>query len=133
MMIKLITLFLLSTLIMGCALFRSEPQVPPVEFERRIQPIPVFHPPMPREINWLEVEWRVWTPELMQEYLDKIERGEAPAQVYYGVTTRTYESLSMNMADIERYLKDTRALLEYYRKNLVEIVIEENTPRERQQ
>lgn len=126
---KAIVLFIASFLIVGCSWFRSEPEVPPVQFERRVQPIPVFHPPMPREINWLEVEWRVFTPELMQEYIDAVEAGDAPAQVYYGVTTSTYESLSMNMADIERYLKDVRALLEYYRKNLVEIVVEETVPK----
>lgn len=107
----------------GCTWFAKETK--PVEVETRIQPIPVFHPPLPEPINWEQVEWRVLTPAQMKEYVEKVEAGDAPGVVYYAITTDTYESLSANMADIKRYLSQSRALLMYYRENLVEIVVEQ--------
>lgn len=110
----------------GCTLLGFGPkEEPPIEIEKRVQPIPVFHPPLPETVVWQEVEWTVLTPETMQEYLDAYDAGEARAMVFYGLTPEGYRALSENVADIQRYIRQSNTLLLYYRENLVEIIIEQ--------
>ena len=56
------------------------------------------------------------TPEIMEEYLQLVKDGKAPAVAYYALTTQQYENLSMNMAEITRYTKNILAIVEYYRE-----------------
>ena len=91
------------------------PNVEPVEITRVAKPAPIFHPPLPRELALLDVDWEVLTPEIMEQYLTDLEQGLAPKQAYYALTTKEYENLSMNMAEIKRYTKDILSIVEYYR------------------
>ena len=88
----------------------------PVEVNTIALPAPMYHPPLPMEIQAVGVEWKVLTPEIMAEYLQLVEEGKAPAVAYYGLTTPQYENLSMNMAEITRYTKDILSIVEYYRE-----------------
>tara|TARA_R100001086_G_scaffold223344_1_gene141032 strand:- start:299 stop:490 length:192 start_codon:yes stop_codon:yes gene_type:complete len=53
----------------------------------------------------------------MQEYLDDLSEGNAPTNAFYGLTTKGYENLSHNMADIIRYIRQLSSIVDYY-KNL---------------
>ena len=44
-----------------------------------------------------------------------MKEGEAPAQAWYSLTSKGYENLSGNMADIKRYLRQVLSIIEYYR------------------
>ncbi len=122
---KIIVLTLI-VLLGGCSWFGGAKPLPPVEIEKRIQPIPVFHPPLPEEVTWQEVKWKVLTPETMAEYLKDLEEGNAPVTAWYALTPESYRALSENVADIQRFIVNSNALLVYYRENLIEIVIEQN-------
>lgn len=87
----------------------------PVEVNTVALPAPMYHPPLPLEIQAVDVEWKVLTPEIMEEYLQLVQEGKAPAVAYYALTTPQYENLSMNMAEIKRYTKDILSIVEYYR------------------
>ena len=121
---KIIIIALVLTL-SGCSMFGKTKPVLPVKVEKRVQPIPVFHPPLPESVTWQEVKWKVLTPEMMQEYIDDVEAGEAPAMAWYALTPEGYRALSENVGDIQRWIKQSNALLYYYRENLIEIVIEQ--------
>ena len=127
-MIRILLLAILSLSLIGCGTFgRSEPVI----IEKRISTIPVFHPPLPDGVGTLPVEWTVLTPKLMKEYLDDLDKGEAPVIVYYALTPQGYKALSENMAVLKRYIKESRAILAYYRKNLKRMAAPpepENTP-----
>ena len=88
----------------------------PVEVNTVALPAPMYHPPLPMEIQAVGVEWKVLTPEIMEEYLKLVQEGKAPAVAYYALTTPQYENLSMNMAEIKRYTKDILSIVEYYRE-----------------
>lgn len=87
----------------------------PVEVVRVEERPPIFHPPLPRELGLVDVDWEILTPEIMEQYLKDLEEGNAPQQAYYALTTKEYENLSMNMAEFKRYLKNILAINKYYR------------------
>ena len=98
--------------ITSCSLLPTKP----VEVKTIALPAPMYHPPLPMEIQAVGVEWKVLTPEIMEEYLKLVQEGKAPAVAYYALTTPQYENLSMNMAEIKRYTKDILSIVDYYRK-----------------
>ena len=52
----------------------------------------------------------------MGEYLADLEAGEAPTNVYYGISPMGYENLSTNMAEIKRYIDQQKQIIIYYEK-----------------
>lgn len=104
----------LAVFVSSCSMIPS--QTRPVEVVTIAEPMPMYHPPLPLEVQLVDVDWSVLTPELMAEYLQRVEAGEAPRSAYYALTTKEYENLSMNMAELKRYLKDTMHIIEFYRE-----------------
>ena len=126
---KLLPILLLS----GCGLLGREPYVPEtkkVEVVTVTQPAAVYHPPLPNAISTLPVEWKVLTPETMQEYLDDLNEGNAPTNAYYGLSTKGYENLSANMAEVKRSIRQVLSIVQYY-KNLDEELDDESDERGR--
>jgi len=114
-----ILIFLVLLLVSGCSILGSKrdiPQVKPVEVVTITKKAPVYHPPLPNQIDPVPVEWTVLNPELMQEYLDDLEDGNAPTNAWYALTTKGYENLSTNMAEVKRYLRQVISILKYYRE-----------------
>ena len=117
LMKTLIFLFLL--LISGCSILgsgRDNPEVKHVEVVTVVKKAPTYHPPLPNQIEPVPVEWTVLNPELMQEYLDDLNEGKAPTNAWYALTTKGYENLSTNMAEVKRYLRQVLSILKYYRE-----------------
>ena len=114
-----ILLFLALLLVSGCSILGSSrdiPEVKPIEVVTVVKQAPTYHPPLPNQIDPFPVEWTVLTPELMQEYLDDLNEGNAPTNAWYALTTKGYENLSTNMAEVKRYLRQVLSILKYYRE-----------------
>lgn len=90
-------------------------QTKPVEVITIAEPSPIYHPPLPIELNLADIDWEILTPRIMEEYLSDLENGSAPKTAYYALTSKDYENLSTNMAEIKRYIKDTLHIIEFYR------------------
>ena len=101
-------------LMTGCSMIPT--QTKPVEVVTIAERPPMYHPPLPLELQLVDIDWEVMTPELMEQYLKDIEEGNAPRKAYYSLSSKDYENLSMNMAEITRYLKDTLGIIEFYRE-----------------
>jgi len=97
----------------SCSLM--QPQVKPVQVKTIAERPPIYHPPLPYPMSLSEVDWEVMTPERMEEYLKNLENGDAPKRAYYSLTSKEYENLSMDMAEITRYTKDILSIIKYYR------------------
>jgi len=110
---KQITLISLLLIVSGCSLIPS--QTKPVEVVSIAAMPNIYHPPLPLELQLVDIDWTIFTPELMQEYLANVEKGEAPAMAFYTLSTKDYQNLSMNTADQKRYLKEILSIVEYYR------------------
>lgn len=111
---NLILVISLGVLTTGCSMIPT--QTKPVEVVTIAERPPMYHPPLPLEVQLSDVDWEVLTPELMEEYLKLVEEGNAPRKAYYALTTKEYENLSMNMAEITRYIKETLGIIEFYRE-----------------
>ena len=114
-----ILIFLILLLASGCSVLGSKrdiPEVKPIEVVTIEKQAPIYHPPLPNQIDPVPVEWTVLTPSLMQEYLDDLEQGNAPTNAWYSLTSKGYENLSTNMAEVKRYLRQTISILKYYRE-----------------
>ena len=104
----------LGILMTGCSMIPT--QTKPVEVVTIAERPPMYHPPLPLELQLVDIDWEVMTPELMEQYLKDIEEGNAPRKAYYSLSSKDYENLSMNMAEITRYLKETLGIIEFYRE-----------------
>ena len=114
-----ILIFLILLLASGCSVLGSKrdiPEIKPIEVVTIEKQSPIYHPPLPNQIDPVPVEWTVLTPSLMQEYLDDLEQGNAPTNAWYSLTSKGYENLSTNMAEVKRYLRQTISILKYYRE-----------------
>tara|TARA_A100000164_G_scaffold267752_1_gene239556 strand:+ start:35 stop:427 length:393 start_codon:yes stop_codon:yes gene_type:complete len=101
----------------GCSsLGNFIPEVNPVEVVQIQKKQAIYHPPLPSKVRTKPVEWKVLTPAVMDEYLSDLEKGEAPTNVYYGVSPTGYENLSLNMAEIKRYIKQVLSIVNYYKE-----------------
>lgn len=113
-MIKILTsLLIFSFLISGCSVL---PQAKPIDVKTIAELPPMYHPPLPTEMQLVDVKFEILTPELMQEYLDLVKEGKAPAKPYYALTTQQYQNLSTNMAEITRYTNNILSIVAYYRE-----------------
>ena len=110
---KHIAVISLSIFMASCSLM--QPQVKPVQVKTIAERPPIYHPPLPYPMSLSEVDWEVMTPERMEEYLKNLENGDAPKRAYYSLTSKEYENLSMDMAEITRYTKDILSIIKYYR------------------
>ena len=117
---KKILLPILLILLNGCSLLGGSrfepPEVKPIEVVTIEKPTPMYHPPLPAEIVGVPVEWKILTPTTMEEYLEDLKQGEAPVTAWYSLTTKGYENLSTNMAEIKRYLRQVLSIVAYYRE-----------------
>ena len=113
MKLKQIVISLAVFLVASCSIIPKSEQ--PVEVVRVAERPPIFHPPLPRELALVDVDFEILTPEIMEQYLKDIEEGNAPRKAYYALTSKEYENLSMNMAEFKRYLKNILAINKYYR------------------
>ena len=100
----------------GCTTAFRPPEVRPVEVVTIEKPAPMYHPPLPPRIKSMPVEWKILTPDTMEEYLIDLKAGEAPVNAWYSLTTKGYENISNNMAQIQRYIKQVLSIVEYYQK-----------------
>ena len=98
----------------GCTTFRP-PEVRPVEVVTIEKPAPMYHPPLPPKIKSVPVQWKILTPDTMEEYLNDLRAGEAPVNAWYSLTTKGDENISTNMAQIHRYIRQVLSIVEYYR------------------
>ena len=112
-----ILLFLTLLLVSGCSILGSSRDIPEVKpVEVTVVKSAYLSSPLPNQIDPVPVEWTVLNPELMQEYLDDLNEGNAPTNAWYALTTKGYENLSTNMVEVKRYLRQVLSILKYYRE-----------------
>jgi len=72
--------------------------------------------PRPRGVELSDVEWKVVNHENLEEFLEDIKVGDE--YVFVAITVRDYEKLSLNVAELRRYIEQQQQLIIYYERNL---------------
>jgi hypothetical protein len=111
-------LFPLISLNSGCA--SVEPTVV-VKTDYVVKDIPIQ--PRPKAMNLHRVKFYAVTPENMEEFLERFEE-ESGTTVFFAMSVPDYENMSMNVAELRRYINQQKALIVYYEES-IETMIKE--------
>ena len=115
----LVSSLLLTTLLSsGCA--SVEPQVV-LKTEYVVKDIPIQ--PHPKPLNLHRVKWYAVTPENMEEFLQRFEE-ESGITVFFAVSVPDYENMSLNVAELRRYINQQKALIVYYEESIQTMIKE---------
>jgi len=107
-------------------------RVKPVSVTTIAKQQPMYHPPLPMEVQMDPVDWEILTPDSIQLYLDNLKKGEAPRRAFYSLSSKEYENLSMDIADITRYITEVLGIIRFYRDYDKEEEEEEPSKRRKQ-
>ena len=113
--LKVSSLLLLSLIVSSCTSWPkfTQIEVQTVEVERNI---PIQN--RPRQLNLSNITWYVVTKENFEEFKKRYEK-ENGMFLFYVISVKDYESLSLNMAEIKRYIEQQKQIIIYYEKAII--------------
>lgn len=75
--------------------------------------------PAPTPVKLKSVEWYVVTDDNYDEFKDKLVTRQG-VSVWYAITVKDYENLSVNLEELRRYIIEQQMLLQYYEEAITE-------------
>ena len=115
---KLILVSSLLLLTSACA--SVEPQVV-LKTDYVVKDIPIQ--PHPKPLNLHRVKFYAVTPENMEEFLSTFEK-ESGVVVFFALSVPDYENMSLNVAELRRYIDQQRNLIVYYEESIQTMIKE---------
>jgi len=70
----------------------------------------------PNAVQMLPVNFKVVTRDTVESYLFELSRSQGQQPVFVAITVKDYENLSLNLADLRRYIEQQRSIIDYYRQ-----------------
>ena len=67
----------------------------------------------PQAVKWIDMDIIILTPDTTDAEFDKLEEDQ---RVYFAITDRGYEAMSLNFAELKRYIKDQKNIIIAYKK-----------------
>ena len=112
---KVSSLLLLSLIISSCSSWNplKTIEVKPVEVERNV---PLQN--RPRQLQLNDIHWYVVTEENFAEFKKKFQEENGDHLVAYVISVKDYETLTIDMAEIKRYIEQQKQIIIYYEKAL---------------
>jgi hypothetical protein len=89
----------------------------------------------PKPVSLTDIKFYVVTENNFQEFKETFSKENGDA-VFYAISVRDYENLSLNMADLRRYILQQKEVIIYYENAIEETSkepVEENTNEQREQ
>ena len=114
MMAQLRYLLILSLILLSssCSFLNRQPEEKIVTVTKIIQPIiPIAE--RPKQLDLSDVDWYVVTERNMEEFLEKFEKDNGDI-VFMAISVRGYENISLNLADLRRYILQQKEIIIYY-------------------
>ena len=71
----------------------------------------------PKQVNLEDIKWYVVTERNMDDFIKRFE-DENGTLVFYAMSVRDYETLSLNMADLKRYILQQKEIIVYYEESV---------------
>ena len=106
---KLLLISLMTATLAGCAMRPEKEIVVQTQYVERNIPIQA----RPKGLDLHDVQWYAVTPENFEEFKERFER-ENGNLVFFAISVPGYENLSLNMADIKRYIEQQQSIIIYY-------------------
>ena len=101
----------------GCSLL-SKPEEKIVTRTVTVAPdIPLKQPPRP--ISMSDVNWYVVTTDNIAEFEKRFENDNSDL-VFFALSVPHYQNLSVNLADIKRFIEQQKAIIVYYEQQITE-------------
>lgn len=110
---SLMTLSLLLALISGCA------STPEVVKETVYVPVDIPVKDRPEGVELYPVEFYVVTAENLEEFVEKFQATTGDA-VFVALSVPHYENMSLNLAELRRYIEAQQAVIVYYETRVTE-------------
>ena len=111
--LKILSLFLATTSLAGCSLLSETVRTETVYVT---QDIPLQARPKPIELD--DVQFYAVSEKNIDEFLKTYE-DKYGSIVFFAITVPDYETLSLNIAEIKRYIEQQKALILYYETNIM--------------
>ena len=96
---------------------QPEPQI--VTVTEKV-PLRIYQPPLPQEIDLLNVNFFVITEENYEEKKKEIEKILDGNFVVFALTPDGYEKMAENFQEVRRYVRQQKELIIYYREATTE-------------
>lgn len=111
--LKILSLSLAITSLAGCSLFSENIKTETVYLKRDI---PIQERPKP--IDLANMKFYAVSEKNIDEFLKSFEDKYGNI-VFLAITVPDYETLSLNIAEVRRYIEQQQALILYYEKNIM--------------
>lgn len=95
------------------------PETKIITVEKKV-PLRIFQPPLPMEIDLLDVNFFVITEENYEEKKKEIEKILDGNFVVFALTPDGYEKMAENFQEVRRYVRQQKELIIYYREATTE-------------
>ena len=111
MMVQKILLVSLSLLLLSSCTKAPEPTIVTVP-EIIEKDIPIVE--RPKGLSLTSPYFHVVTNENLEEFIEKFKKSNGSELVFYAISVRDYENLSLNLAELRRYIEQQQAIIVYY-------------------
>jgi hypothetical protein len=118
---KIAAVSLITSSLIGCA--SNEPIVV-TKTNYVVKKIPMQSPP--KALNLHRVKFYAVTPENLEEFIAKFEEESGGVAVFFALSVPDYENMSLNVAELRRYINQQKSLILYYEDSINQMI--EETP-----
>jgi hypothetical protein len=80
---------------------------------------PISIQPRPDGVDLNDVKFHVVTADNLEEFIESMKSRNGGRLVFIALTVEGYESLSINVAELRRYIEQQKELIVYYEKQSV--------------
>lgn len=110
--LKTSSLLLLTTSLIGCAGLQETVVVRNKYIEQNIQ-----IQSRPKPVDLIDIEFYAVTEKNLSEFLETFEKKNGDI-VFFAISVNGYENLSLNVAELRRYIEQQKSLIVYYENNI---------------
>lgn len=110
--LKIFSLLLLTSSIIGCATPQETIVVRNKYIDQNIQ-----IQPKPKPVEMIDLKFYAVTEDTLDQFLQKFEKENGDI-VFFAISVPGYENLSLNVAELRRYIEQQKSLIVYYENNI---------------
>jgi len=108
---KILNIFAMCAGLMGCGV------APTLNLTSQPLKIDIAQTADPNQVNMLPVEFKVVNKDNLDSFLAEMKIKQASNNpVFFAISTGDYENMSINIADLRRYIEQQQAIILYYRQ-----------------